>query len=297
MSDRLTPLQVLVAIVDSGGFARAAERLAMSPTMVSTHVARLESRLGTRLIHRSTRRFALTAEGHMLVEEARSLLQALDAAEHAVRHGVAGPSGRVAIEAPGALGLRFVAPALPRMRGALPRIVLDVNVNDHVRLERSQSVDIMVRVGLTPDGKGEVIRLGQTRFVQVASPEYLARRGVPDRPEQLPDHDTVVYTTLDRPIGQWRFVRGDERRSVRLTGVATFNHGDAITNAVVAGLGIAQTLELLVGPELASGALVPVLADWNTDPVDIQLHVPHDSMRRPAVKAVVDFLVREVDWR
>jgi len=297
MSDRLTPLQVLVAIVDSGGFARAAERLAMSPTMVSTHLARLESRLGTRLIHRSTRRFTLTAEGHMLVAEARALLHSLDAAEEAVRRGRAGPSGRVRIEAPGALGLRFIAPALPRFRAAYPHIVLDVNVSDRTGSERPQAMDLMVRVGLPLDGKSEVLRLGQTRFVQVASPEYLARRGAPERPEDLLEHETVVYTTTDRPIGLWRFVRGEERRAMRLTGVATFNHGDAITSAVVAGLGIAQTLELLVAPELEAGALVQVLPDWNADPVDIQLLFAPDRRNRPAVRAVIDFLRSEVDWR
>ena len=296
MLDRLTGLQVLVAIVDCGGFARAAQKLAMSATMVSTHIARLESRLGAQLIHRSTRRFSLTPEGRLLVEEARAVLASLDAAEDAVRLGTSGPGGRVAIEAPGAIGLRFIAPALPAFRAAYPRVVLDVNVSDRFNSERLQSVDIMVRVGLPHDGKSEVIRLGQTRFVQVASPDYVARRGVPARPEDLLAHDAVVYTTFDRPVAQWRFVRGEERRAIRPTGVATFNHGDAITKAVVAGLGVAQTLELLVAPELASGTLVPVLPDWNTDPVDIQLHIPPDRLRRRAVRAVADFLTRQIDW-
>lgn len=294
--DRLTSLEVLVAIVDSGGFARAAGRLNMSPAMVSTHVARLEDRLGTRLLHRSTRRFALTPEGHVFIDEARAILDAVSHAENAVRRGGTGPSGRVAIDAPSALGLRFIVPALPLFRESHPRIAIDLSVGDRSTLFQAEGFDLLVRVGSPPDGKGEVIPLGRTRFVQIASPAYIARRGAPATPDEIHEHDTILYTTAERPIGRWRFWKDGEKRSLRPIGVAAFNHGDAITAAALAGLGIGQTLEMLVLPELAAGTLVPVLTEWNRDDIDIQLFIPADRARRPAVKAAAEFLRDRIEW-
>jgi len=294
--DRLTGFEVFVAIVDSGSFSRAAERLALSPTMVSTHLARLEDRLGTRLINRTTRRFGLTPHGHMFLEQARAILEAVEQAESLVQMRDMGPSGRVALDAPGAIGLRFVVPALPQLRALHPRIALDLSVGDRSMMFRPEGFDMLIRVGVPAEGKGEVINLGHTRFVQVASPDYLARRGEPVTPDDLHDHDCVLYATVDRPVGQWRFVRGKERRSLRPASVATFNHGDAIAAAAVAGVGIGQTLEMLVAPELASGRLKPVLTEWNRESVDIQLFIPQDRVKRQAVRAVAQFLRDQVDW-
>lgn len=294
--DRLTGFEVFVAIVDSGSFSRAAERLALSPTMVSTHLARLEDRLGTRLINRTTRRFGLTPHGHMFLEQARAILEAVEQAESLVQMRDMGPSGRVALDAPGAIGLRFVVPALPQLRALHPRIALDLSVGDRSMMFRPDGFDMLIRIGVPAEGKGEVINLGRTRFVQVASPDYLARRGEPVTPDDLHDHDCVLYATVDRPVGQWRFVRGKERRSLRPASVATFNHGDAIAAAAVAGVGIGQTLEMLVAPELASGRLKPVLTEWNRESVDVQLFIPQDRVKRQAVRAVAQFLRDQVDW-
>lgn len=295
--DRLTSLEVLLAIIDSGGFGRAAERLGMSPAMVSAHVARLEDRLGARLIDRSTRRFALTQQGHRFVEDTRAILDAIAKAEGAVRRGAKGPSGRVLIDAPGAIGMRFIVPAVPAFRDRHPEIAVDLSFSERSMVFRPEGFDIMIRVGEPPEGRGQVIPVGETRFVQVASPDYVARKGVPVTPDQLSEHDTIIYATAERPLGRrWRFWREGDVRWVRPTSVAAFNHGDAISAAAVAGVGIAQTLEFLVAPELASGRLIPILTEWNRNPVPIQLYVPEDRMKRSAVKAAVDFLSREVKW-
>ena len=294
--DRLTGFEVFVAIVDSGSFSRAADRLALSPTMVSTHLARLEDRLGTRLINRTTRRFGLTPHGHLFLEEARAILEAVEQAESRLQMRDIGPSGRVALDAPGAIGLRFVVPALPQLRALHPGVTLDLSIGDRSMMFRPEGFDMLIRIGVPAEGKGEVVNLGRTRFVQVASPDYLARRGEPVTPDDLHDHDCVLFATVDRPVGQWRFVRGKERRSLRPASVATFNNGDAIAAAAVAGVGIGQTLEMLVAPELASGRLKPILTEWNQESVDIQLFIPQDRAKRQAVRAVAQFLQTQVDW-
>ena len=295
--ERLTGLEVLVAIIDHGGFSRAAARLGMSPAMVSKHVARLEDRLGARLIDRSTRRFALTQQGHRFVEDARMILDAVAEAEGAVRRGTTGPTGRVLVDAPGAIGLRFIVPAIAIFRERHPEVAIDLSFSERSMVFRPDGCDVMVRVGEPPEGRGQVIPLAKTRFVQVASPDYLARRGAPATPEELGDHDTIVYATSERPLGQrWRFSRDGDMRRMRPNSVAAFNQGDAITAAAVAGVGVAQTLELLVAAELAAGRLVPILTEWNREDVDIQLFIPEHRAKRPAVRIVADFLSKDVSW-
>ena len=293
--DRLASLEVIVAIVDYGGFGRAAERLGLSATMVSTHLARLEDRLGARLINRSTRRFALTPQGHRFVEDARAILAAIGEAESLARRGAAGPSGRVSIDLPFGLGERFVLPAIPLFRARHPRIALDLSVGDRGTIPHAEGFDMIVRVGVETEGRGVSLPLADTRYVQVAAPAYLAARGVPSTPGELHDHDLIVYASVERPIGYWRFAREGERRSMRPKGVITLNHGGAIRDAALAGMGIAQTLHLLVARELAAGTLVPVLTDWNTTPVAVRLLLPPGRLDRPAVRAVSEFL-QTLDW-
>lgn len=292
---RLIGLEVLVAIVDSGGFSRAAERLAMSRTMVSVHLARLEDRLGTQLIRRSTRRFTLTPQGHFLVDEARTILAALERAENAVRQTRSGTSGRVAIDVPGAIGLRFIAPALSAFRIQQPGITLDLSLGDHTTTLRPDGYDLLIRIG-PAEGKGAIFTLGRTRLVQVASPDYIARKGMPFTLDDLRQHDCILYTTTHQPVGQWQFSRQGKNHVLRPRSAATFNHGDAITSAALTGIGIAQTLEMLVSAELADGRLIPVLEDWNDQTVPLQLFIPADSVGKATVCAVADFLRQNIAW-
>jgi DNA-binding transcriptional LysR family regulator len=295
--DRLVGLEVFVSIVESGGFSRAAARLGMSPAMVSTHLARLEERLGARLINRTTRRFDLTQQGQQFLEDARFVLSTLDEAESAVGRAEEGPSGRVRIDTPGAMGLRLVVPALTAFRARHPGIVLDLCIGDRGTVFRTEGFDIVIRVGEARTGGFAVTVLGRTRFVQVASPAYLQRCGVPTTLAELEQHDALVYATVDHPTGRrWRFWRDGETHWMRPRSVAAFNHGDAISAAAVAGVGVAQTLDVLVGPEIADGRLVPILTEWNHNGIPIQMIIPEDRAARPAVAAVAEFLRTQIDW-
>jgi DNA-binding transcriptional LysR family regulator len=295
--DRLTTLEALVAVVDCGSFSRAAARLGMSPAMMSTHVARLEARLGTRLIDRTTRRLALTRHGHLYVAEARSVLASLAAAEDAVRQGKTTPSGRVLIDAPAAVGMRFLVPALAEFRQANPAIVLDLSVGDRGTTFSPEGFDLLIRIGEPTDARSHKWLLGQTRFVQVASPDYLARKGEPAGPDALLHHEAILYRSVEMPDGnRWRFARDGEINWMRPPSVLTANHGDAIGAAAAAGVGVAQTLEMLVATELESGRLVPILTEWNRDTVPIYLVAAEDRAERPVVMAVSEFIRDRIPW-
>lgn len=289
--DRMRAMEVFVEIVDRGSMSRAAGALGMSATMVTTHLASLEQRLGKRLFDRSTRRLDLTREGRNFLEEARRILASVEAAENAVR-GVPGTvQGRVRIDAPASVGHRFIVPAMAAFRQAHPRIVLDLSLGDRGTTFRADGFDVVVRVGEGHLDRAHVRVLGTTGFVHVASPDYLARRGTPITPADIEQHDGIVYASFERPEGsRWRYWVDGSAKWLRPSPVLSFNDGAAIAAAAMAGLGIARTLEMLVVPEIADGRLVRLYDDLVTEPQTVSAVSPLDRHAIPAVAAVLDFL-------
>lgn len=295
--DRLTSLEVFLAVVDQGGFARAAQHLRMSPAMVSTHLSRLEERLGVQLLIRTTRRLELTQRGRQFLEEARHVLGALAAAEAAASGGDL-PAGRVRIDAPASLGINFLVPAIPEFRRLYPQIIIDLTLGDRGVIFRPDGFDIVVRVGEVPHSEGIVQKLGQTRLVQVASPAYIAVHPAPRTPEELAGHDGIIYASVQaRADKSWRLSAYGETRWLHPREAVTLNDGEALRDAALAGIGIAQTLEILVARELAEGRLVRVMPEWNQEPLPIYQLSPTDRHERAAVQAARRFLAESVDWR
>jgi DNA-binding transcriptional LysR family regulator len=294
--DRLTSLEVFCAVVDQGGFTRAAEHLSMSPAMVSTHLSRLEERLGVQLLIRTTRRLGLTQRGRQFLEEARHILSALAAAEAAASGGGL-PSGRVRIDTPASLGINFLIPAIPEFRRQYPQIIIDLTLGDRGVIFRPDGFDIVIRVGEMPHSEGVVQKLGQTRLVQVASPAYLAAHPAPHTPEELAAHDGIIYASTQAQADKsWRLSAHGETRWLHPREAVTLNDGEALRDAALGGAGIAQTLEILVARELAEGRLVRVMPEWNQEPLPIYQLSPADRHERAAVQAARRFLAEAIDW-
>ena len=295
--DRLTSLEAFVAVVDLGSFTKAATRLRLSPSMVTAHVSRLEERLGVKLLNRTTRRLDLTEQGRSFLDSARQILDTMAAAEAAVRRGDNRPVGRVRIDAPAQLGALYVAPALARLKSSYPDIVLDLTLGDRGTVFRTDGFDILIRVGEAAPSDHVTMRVGETRFILVASPDYLARRGAPSKPQDLLAHDCILYASLDAPGGNpWRFRVGAETIRLHPPASLTCNDGGAIAEAAIEGVGVAQILEMLVRPPLADGRLTQVLEDWTLASTPVVLTCTADRFRLPAVNAVMRFLAEEVPW-
>jgi DNA-binding transcriptional LysR family regulator len=295
--DRLKALEVFVAIAELGSFRRAALQLRLSPAMVTTHLNRLEEQLGVRLIARTTRRLDLTDRGHSFLKDARAILQMVTAAEKRVGSGDGRPTGHVRLDAPASLGTLYLVPALKRLREAYPDIVIDLTLGDRGTQFRADGFDILLRVGELPRADSVASPLGETRFVLVAAPAYLERRGAPGSLPELLDHDCILYSTVEVPGGSpWRFERDGEPHRISPNAVLTFNDGRAITDAAIAGNGLAQNLEMLVQEPLADGRLVRVLESWCNATAPVVLLCPTDRHELPAVRAVMDFLAEQVAW-
>jgi len=295
--DRLKAIETFVTVAELGSFRRAAARLRLSPALATTYVNRLEAELGVRLIARTTRRLDLTERGLAFLADARRILDLVRAAEMSARTGEKRPAGRISIDAPASLGTLYIVPSLARLRASYPDIVVDLTLGDRGTVFRADGFDILVRVGEAPLSDRVSVTVGATRFVLVASPDYLARRGCPHRLEAVLDHDCILYSSTDAPGGNpWRFIEDGVPRMVRAPATLTFNDGHAISDAAIAGLGIAQTLEMLVREPIADGRLVRLLEHQCTATTPIVLTCMRDRYELPAVRAVMDHLAREIDW-
>ncbi|WP_044564031.1 LysR family transcriptional regulator [Azospirillum sp. B4] len=288
---QIVELMVFTTIVDVGSMSRAATRLRLSPAMVTMHLARLEANLNAKLLNRSTRRLELTDQGRLFLSHARGILEAVTAAEAAMREADGRPTGRVRIDAPASLGRRLILPLVPACRQAYPGIVIDLSLGDRGTLYRPDGFDIILRVGTVPDMARTTIKLGTGQLQLVASPSYLARRGCPRTPEELNDHDCILYSSVESPGGnRWRLTRGGASTWLRPKPALTFNDGAAMTEAAIAGAGIAQILNILVAEPVADGRLVVLLPDWPPAPSPVTLTLGRDGEVPAAVKAVFDFL-------
>lgn len=288
--DRLRSLEVFVEIINRGSMSRAAQALGMSPTMVTNYLAQLEERLGKRLLDRTTRRIDLTREGDRFLNDARQILDAFRAAEDAARDGPVRARGRVRLDAPASVGLRFIVPAVPRFRATYPDVALDISLGDRGIVFRPDGFDVLLRIGEEHPANADVRVLGHTRFVHVAAPSYVARHGAPERPEDLEQHECITYSTAERVGGpRWNFGRGSKAYNVRPRSSISLNDGSAVAMLAVSGVGIARTLEMLVADEIEQGTLLPVLEDWAEDAVSICAFAANDRAAMSAVAAVLDF--------
>ena len=294
--DKLSSLAVFVRTVELGSLTAAAQRLGITPSGAGKALARLEQRLGARLLHRTTRRLTPTAEGTEFYERCRSILLQLDEAESALSITQRRPRGRVVLEAPHLLGRQWLLPLLPGFLAAQPDIELTVLFRDQTIDLLQEGVDLAVRTGPLSDSSLRVRQLGSRAWVICAAPSYLTSAPVLERPEQLHDHACLVYVTgagqRPRP---WRIRRDGQDVALAVSGRLASNSLDSLTSFARAGLGLAFVPRGMIEADLANGKLRAVLEDYAPAPSIVSLVFP-PARRMPArVRALVDFLASQLD--
>lgn len=291
MFDQLAAMAVFVRVVEAGGFSAAARELGLSKSAVSKSVARLEDRLGLRLLNRTTRKLSLTEAGAAYHAGCRRMLAEAEAAERAVVLLAGAPRGTLKVNAPMSFGVARIAPLLPDFLRRYPEVELDMVFEDRATDLVEQGYDLAVRIGALPDSSLVARRLCPVRRLLVAAPDYLATRGTPARPEALAAHDCLLYHYL--PSGDlWRFQGPEgEERSVKVSGRARLNNGEALLTACIAGLGVALMPSFLCAEALRDGRLRRLLPDWR-DPAELAVHAVFPATRNlsPKVRAFVDHL-------
>ncbi|HTZ71010.1 MAG TPA: LysR family transcriptional regulator [Acetobacteraceae bacterium] len=267
--DRLDAMSAFVAVADLSGFAAAARRLRLSPAAVTRAVAQLEQELGLTLLHRTTRAVKLTERGALYLASCRRILEDVRDAERLARGEHGAPRGTLVIAAPLMFGRLHV---LPIMTGLLRRhadLSARLLLADRMMHLAEEGVDAAVRIGNLTDSALRTVTVGEVRRVLVASPDYLAQRGMPANPAALARHDIVAFEGAGA-TATWRFgSRGTV--SVRVTPRLAVNTADAAIDAAEAGLGITRALSYQVDDALMAGRLLPVLAAHAPPPWPVQL--------------------------
>jgi DNA-binding transcriptional LysR family regulator len=287
----LNDLVLFAAAVEHGGFAAASRRLGLPKSTISKRVAELEDALSARLIHRTSRAFALTELGRDFYEHARAALIEAEAAEAIVRRRQAEPSGTVRISASVPAAQLYLATHLPRLARAYPKLQVQLDVTDRFVDVLQEGVDIAVRSHFAPlPDSGLVQRPVMVEpIILVAAPGYLDQHGTPQLPAELQDHLGLLTAPS---ASTWRLLDAQgERAEVSPQRALVANESAVLVAAAIAALGIVCLPERMCRDAIASSQLVRVLPEWNAGTVTTTLVMPHRRGQLPAVRATVDFLV------
>jgi len=278
---------IFAAVADARSFTGAAETLGLSKASVSKAVSRLEAHLGQSLFHRTSRRLALTEAGRPLAEHAGRIVAEAHAAEEAARDAATAPTGRIRLAAPMSFGVTHVAPLVADFLAQHPGVEIELHLSDARVDIVAEGYDVALRIGDLADSSLRARTLCAVATFIVAAPAYLAAHGTPDTPAALSDRRVLTYSNLPGP---WRLRRGDDEVSFRAAGPLSANSGDALVPALLAGLGIARLPDFIIGPHLASGALVAILPEWTPPATALHLLTPPSPLRPARVEALIAFL-------
>ncbi len=292
--ENLSDIAVFVQVVDSGSFTAAAERLELSKSVISKYVTRLEDRLGARLLNRTTRRLSLTEAGRILYSRSQRGLEEIEAAEMEVSQLQQTPRGNLRFNTPMSFGILHIAPALMDFQQANPDVSIDMNLEDRQIDLVEEGYDLAIRIAELPDSSLIARRLGPCRHVLCASPAYLEQHGTPRTPEELQGHRALTYGYSDSPR-EWRMLATDGRYlTVPVNSCMHMNNSLALREAVLNHAGIVLIPTFIVGPDIQSGRLQPVLANYRMPELSIYAVYPQRRHLSPKVRAFVEFMAGRI---
>lgn len=287
--DKYQEMRVFTAVVDAGSFVAAADGLGMSKAAVSRYVSDLEQRLDARLLHRTTRRLSLTAEGEVFLARSRDILASIEDSEAEISTRSHTASGLLKISVPVSFGIQHLAPLWSEFVQIHPRVSLDVQLADRIMDLVDEGFDLAVRIARLPDSTLVSRKLASTRLVLCASPKYLQAKGAPQHPSELADHDVIGYSLL--AMGdQWQFTGSDGLITVKVRPHIWSNNGDTCVAACLRGAGLQLQPTFLIARELASGDLVEVLPDYRSMDLGIYAVYPSRKFVMPKVRVLLEFL-------
>ena len=285
--DTTTEMAVFVKVVESGGFSAAARELNMPKSTVSRYVSRLEDRLGVRLLNRTTRSLRPTELGAAYFERVARIVQEISEAEAAVTNMQVEPRGTLRVSAPLSFGYPFISRIFAEFLEAWPDVTLDVDLTDRVVDIIDEGFDLAIRIGRLRDSSLIARRLAATDRVVVGSPAYLEAHGTPEVPDDLRQHECLLYA-YEATTASWRL--GPDL-SVPVKGRLVSNNGDVLAAAAAEGLGLALLPSFIVGRSLHRGELVRVLEPYTSWEAGVYAVYPHSRHLSTKVRAFVDHLV------
>ena len=289
--DRLTEMEAFATVVDQGGFTDAARKMGISKSAVSKHVSSLETRLGARLLNRTTRRVSPTEIGLAYYDRARRVLNDAGEADALVTAMQSAPSGMLRVSVATDFGVNHLSPILGGFLHEYPDITVNMVLNNRYVELISEGFDMAIRVGELEDSSLRARKLTETTKRMIASPDYFKKFGRPQKIDDLNDHKLLHYS--NQAAGNvWKITApSGEKRQVRTAGSLTVNDGQSLLNAAVGGLGIAYLPSFLYADYLRDGLLEDAIPDLPVETQGIYAVYPPGRYTQPKVRAFIDFLV------
>lgn len=281
---------IFAKVAEVGSFARAAAEFSLSQATVSKAVTRLETRMKTMLFYRTSRNMTLTESGYAALDRATRILQEGETVEAEVAEQSTSLRGLIRVSAPMSFGIARLAPILPDFMQAHPEVQLDVQFNDKQVDLVAERFDLALRIANLVDSSLLARRLCRVRILLVGSPSYFERHGRPRHPSDLANHKALQYVYARRGP-TWRFrhpLHGEVTQTIPTN--LHVNNAEALTPALLAGLGVALQPEFLAWPDLQSGVLETVMCDWEVEPIALHIVTPPGRSRPARVQALIDYL-------
>ncbi|OZG75206.1 LysR family transcriptional regulator [Hahella sp. CCB-MM4] len=291
--EHFSAIPVFVAVIESGSFSSAGKRLGITKSAVSKRISQLEEGLGVRLLHRTTRRLSLTEAGEQYYDYAQRALGLAREGEDAITRLQGRPQGTLRINVPMVFGRLHIAPVVPQFLLENPDIKLDMIMEDRMVDLVDGGFDMAIRIGHMPDSSLVQRRLAPCRSVLCASPGYVARHGSPMTPQDLANHNCMTYSYF-RGGSEWTFKGPEGPIKIKPSGNYQVNNSEAIRNGLLAGLGICQMPTFIVGPDLVSGTLIPLLEAYPLPLHAIYAVFPQRRFLPAKVKVFIDFLQQQL---
>jgi len=290
--DKSSEMAVFVEVARKGSFSAAARRLQLSPSAISKLVTRMEERLGSRLFNRTTRKLSLTEGGQRYFGRCVEILADIDAAEELLAGYQQAPKGELTVSCSPGFARFQLLPMIPRFLEQHPQLDLNLQTSGEKVDLLSHNVDVAIRLGTLKDSSLVARKLGESHRILCASPHYLEAHGTPKTPEDLLQHNCLTIAA-DSDFNRWALNRGKRQQVVSVSGNLVSNSVDSLYEMALQGQGIINLAEFIVGPELQTGRLVPVLKNYKSDSQLIHAIYPHRRHLPAKVRVFIDFLLEE----
>ncbi len=294
--DKFTEIQTFVAVVEAGSFVKAANGMNMSKAAVSRYVLEMETRLGVRLLHRTTRRLSLTEEGQTFYARAKDLLTDLEDAENEITAQSDNASGILKINAPFTFGILHLAPLWGDFKALYPRIKLDITLADRIVDLVDEGYDMAIRIATLENSTLISKRLASTRVILCASPGYLQKNGTPLHPKELAQHEIISYSYWAGK-DEWQFDGPQGRESVKINPGIYTNNGDTCRAAALANHGIILQPSFIIGQDIRDGTLVELMPEFKSIELGIYAVYPTRKYVSAKVRLLIEFLTAQLAKR
>jgi DNA-binding transcriptional LysR family regulator len=290
--DKLAQIRAFLAVARLGSYTAAGRELGMSKAMVSKHVQKLEAALGAQLLLRSTRRVGLTEAGASYRDRMREVVEEIREAEEEIGKLGSEPRGVLRLVAPISFGSFHIARAIADYRRRHPHVSIDMTLADRLPNMVEEGLDLAIFAGTLEDSSLVARRLAEARVVVCGSPAYFEQRGRPEHPEQLREHDCLVYTAR-QPLEEWAFTLGGRTRRIKVTGSFRCDAGDAMRIAALQGVGVVQLPTYIVGLDIQAGRLEAVLEPFEPAKRPIYAVFHQRRLQTAKVRTFVSFLAEQ----